>query len=406
MKIVGLIKTDFNIYNDTHQKLTINTDIRTPQTDSSQALQFDSIGEAAKYVSGESHKNAMFNMKTDRDIFYTINETINNYSPGSFSVEDEIKIASQLGAAFVLDGKILHTTDSQSFFYCFDMSGTEDAKRANNIALKQDIEPSPLNFEQQVNNLKTLYEHLGDIASAYTIDFDKALNGIINQFLSRGGMYVTADKEGVAESIYAIFNGTDGKYTVDDLKTMAVLSFERETLVGSYSSGEFQMGASLGYEAIHIEMAYKAGKLSDEAYTTVQNAFNSHVDDMIKKMDEYILHIKTDPFGIKNVTHSPVRPDLVYKSIDVMLGTLENDEFNQGLREALKTLNNMHNAMRESQLLDKGINDARYNAQFMGVIDRIKIGDRLQISSNSFTDYLNHPEWAIKGNPYPLSIKV
>ena len=406
MQIFNLVRTDFNIFDTSHQKLTINNTIREPQTDSNQAWEFDSIGDAVKFMSSEGHKRAMLSMEIDREIFYSTHESANNYTPGNFSVEDEIKLASQLGAAFVLDGKVVHTTNSATFMYVFDTSDTEEARRANSLACRQGINPSPLNFEQLVNNLKTLSEHLGDVANDYTVDFNKALDGIIEQFLSRGGMYVNADKEGVSESIYAMFNGTDGKYTVDDLKTMAVLSFERERLVGSYSSGEFQMGASLGYEAIQIEMAYRAGKLSDEAYATVKSTFGSHVEDMIKKMDDYINNIKSDPFGMKNVTHSPVRPELVYKSIDIMLGALKKADFNQGLREAIKTLDNMHNAMRESQLLDKGINDARYNAQFMGNVDRIKNGDRLQLSSNSFTDYLNRPEWAISGNPYPIYIKV
>jgi hypothetical protein len=266
---------------------------------------------------------------------------------------------------------------------------------------------SPLAFEIQLNNLSTLYDYLGDTAAQQKDVFDSAVQVIIDDFISKGGAFINADKEGVADSIHAFFNGEEGKYTLDDLKTMVVLSFENVGLYGGDSSSEHQVGASFGYQALNIEMAFRAGKLSDAAYATVKDMFATQVDDYIKLMDRYQTIAKTDPFGPKGVTYSPIRPDLVYKSIDIMLGALDNDDFNQGLREALRTLENMHTAQRDSQLEEKGEADQRLSLLFAGSLDaRIRTGDNIQVSSRFFTEYLNRPEWTISGNPFSVSITV
>jgi len=264
---------------------------------------------------------------------------------------------------------------------------------------------SALGFEAKVDNLKNLYEHLGESAVENRDVFDKALSGIIDDFIAKGGMYVSADKEGVADSIHAIFNGEEGKYTLDDLKTMAVLSFERVGLGVGDSGSEYQIGASFGLGAIQIEMARDAGKLSDAAYETVKDAFNKQIEDFIKQMEQYQEKAKTDSFGPKNVTYSPIRPELVYKSIDIMLDALKSDDFNQGIREAFKTLEDLHNAQRDNQLEDGKKADARFTVQFLGSYDdRARIGDNLNVSSQYFSEYLNRPEWTINGNPFSVSV--
>ena len=266
---------------------------------------------------------------------------------------------------------------------------------------------SVLGFKTRIDNLRNLYEYLGDTAAEHKETFDFAIQDIANSFLHRGGMYVNADKEGVTDSIRAIFNGEEGKYTADDLKTMAVLSFERVGIGAGDGGSEFQTGATFGLNALQIEMAREAGKLSDAAYETVKAAFDESVDDYIKQMDRYQELAKTDPFGPKGVTYSPIRPELVYKSIDIMLGAMKNDDFNQGLREAFKTLEDMHTAQRDNQLMEKGEADARFSTMFAGTVrERTFVGDYMQISSRSFTDYLNRPEWSINGNPFSISVSA
>jgi len=266
---------------------------------------------------------------------------------------------------------------------------------------------SPLGFEAKVNNLKNLYKYLGETGVESRDVFEKAIGGIIDDFITKGGMYVSADKEGVADSIRAIFDGEEGKYTIDDLKTMAVLSYERTGLGVGDSGSEFQIGASFGLGAIQIEMARDAGKLSDAAYETVKNAFNEQVEDFIKQMEQYQEKAKTDPFGPKNVTYSPIRPELVYKSIDIMLGALEKDDFNQGIREAFKTLEDMHNAQRDAQLEDGKKADARFTLQFSGSLDdKARVSDNLNVSSRFFAEFLNRPEWTINGNPFSVSLSA
>ena len=95
----------------------------------------------------------------------------------------------------------------------------------------------------------------------------------------------------------------------------------------------------------------------------------------------------------------------LYKSIDVMLGALEHADYNQGLREAIKTLETMHNSQRDSQQ-ENGKVDLRFSQQFTNPMTRVSDCDYLQISSKSLTDYLNRPEWSISGNPFPVSVKA
>lgn len=335
----------------------------------------------------EQAKSAMI---ADRDAFYTPDKFLAEYKPGSFSVEDEIKLASQFGTHFVLDGKIVRS------------SSGEILTHSNGVIHVN--QPSPLNFEQQINNLITLREHLGENADNYTAEFEKAVDSVIDHFLSRSGMYVNADSQGVADSIRAMFNGTDGKYTADDLKTMAVLSFERHS--ADARDSEIVVGMHLGLDALSIEMARKSGKLSDAAYATVKDSFAAHTEETIRNMNSYLEWAKKDAFMPKDVTYTPVRPDLVYKSIEVMLGALEDADFNRGLREAIKTLENTHNAQRDNQFLSKGIVDQRFSFSFMSSNDRERHGDNMDIKSGFFVEYLNRPEWAIKGNPFSFSVTV
>ena len=272
------------------------------------------------------------------------------------------------------------------------------------------IEPpnSVLGFEARINNLKNLYEYLGDTAIEHKNMFDFAVQDIIDGFLHRGGMYVNADKEGVADSIRAMFDGSDGKYSLDDLKTMAVLSFERLSFPGGEGRSEFQVGADFGYHALQIEMARNAGKLSDAAYETVKDAFDKSVEDYITQLNKYQESAKADAFSPKHVNYSPVRPELVYKSIDIMLGALEKDDFNQGFREALKTLEDMHTTQRDISLMGNGKAEARFSMTFAGNSERerTRTVDALQISSRYFTEYINRPEWQLNGNPFSISVAV
>ena len=395
MQIIGMTQTNFNIFNDTHQKLTVNTAQRAQPTLQGQP-QSTNMSENISQMNLAGRENTLRSLNAQREAFYSTDETL-NYTPGNLSVEDEIRLATQSGFAGIIDGKLTPSISQ----VILKTDGSAESKQANALALVKMNSPSPFDFEQKVNNLKSLYEHLGDTAINYSSDFENALNGLIDDFVSKGGFYVNADKEGVADSIRSMFNGTEGKYTVDDLKTMAVLSFER--IGAPESDNELQVGMKLGLDALSIEMARNAGKLSDAAYATVKDAFNTYVDDVIKQMNSYIEQAKNDPFMSKEVAYSPVRPELVYKAIDVMLGALENADYNQGLREAIKTLESMHNSQRDSQQ-ENGKVDHRFSGQFTNPMTRVSDGDYLQITSKSLTDYLNRPEWSVNGNPFPVSV--
>ena len=398
MKIIGMTQTNFNIFTDTGAKLSVNTANAAQRTQTTGEPITGNIDASISQMTLAGRENAIRSLNNQREVFYSTDETL-EYTPGYLSVEDEIRLATQYGLAGVIDGKLTPSVSQ----VIIKTDGSAESRQANALALAKATNPSPLNFEQKVNNLKNLYEHLGDAAINYSTDFEKALNGIIDEFVSKGGFYVSTDKEGVADSIRAMFSGMEGKYTVDDLKTMAVLSFER---VGAMESdSEIQTGMRLGFDALSIEIARNAGKLSDAAYATVKDAFAAYVDDVIKQMNSYIEHAKNDPYMPKGVAYSPVRPEMVYKAIDIMLRALENADYNQGLREAIKTLESMHNSQRDSQQVNGNV-DQRFNMLFTNPMTRISDGDLLQISSKSFADYLNRPEWSINGNPFSVSVTI
>jgi hypothetical protein len=395
MQIIGMTKTGINIFDPNQKDLTskINTNPQRAEPDRSQAL--TNMADQMAFLSSGIRENNIRAMTSEREVFYSRSNSLQNFNPGqhgALSVEDEIRLATETGFAGIVDGKLTPS---------FSLTWTNDPN------MKQDITTnSPLDFMQKINNLRSLFEHLGDNAVNYTTQFENALGGIIDDLLDRGGMYVNADREGVADSIRAMWSGTEGKYTADDLTTMAVLAFEAHAGAANGSGSEIQVGRALGFEALNIEMARRAGKLSDVAYETVKDAFAKRVDEITKLIDEYSDKAKNDPFGPKGVAYSPARPELVYKSIEVMLGALDNTDFNQGLREAIETLENMHNAQRDNQLLSNGEADWRFNMPFISPRERVMAGDLMPIQSRYFAEFLGKPEWAINGNPFSFNSTI
>jgi hypothetical protein len=396
MQIIGATHTNINIFTDPGQriKLTGNTAHEASTAVDKHVFvdkhMFSDMDSGVAELSRQARENNIKHMTREREEFYMADKTL-EYKPGGLSVRDEIRLATQSGYTSV------NADGSLGLSFSVGLVG-------NNSSLAPSTN-SPLNFETKVNNLKSLFEHLGDNALNYTAEFESALNGIIDDFLSTGGRYVTADKEGVAESIRAMFNGEEGKYSADDLKIMAVLSFE--SVVTSYPTGasEFKLGALLGFDALSIQMARNAGRLSDAAYATVKDAFNAHASELIKQMDEYLEWAKNDPFMPKDVTYSSARPELVQKAIDFMLGALNGDDFNQGIRAALRTLEDMYNAQRESQLENVSV-DQRFNLLFFSRSTRTSLGDAIEISSRFLSEYLNRPEWAVSGSVFSVSVTV
>jgi len=392
MKIIGFTQTSFNIFDPNQKDLTskINANPQRAAPDASQAL--TNTADQMAFLSSGARESNIKSMTSEREAFYSMSNSLQNFNPGqhgSLSVEDEIRLAIETGFAAIIDGKLTPS---------FSLTWTNDPSMTLDVTTN-----SPLDFMQKINNLKSLFEHLGDNAINYTTQFENALNGIIDDFLDRGGMFVNADREGVADSIRAMFSGTEGKYTEDDLTTIAVLAFE--SVGGGVTDSEVQLGMRLGFDALAIEMARREGRLSDAAYETVKSTFAAHVDDLIRQMNTYLDTAKADSTMPRNVTYSPVRPDQIEKTINIMLGALDHADFNQGLREAAKQLENMHNTQRESQL-ENGMADQRFNVPFMSQNERITFGDVVQINSQFFTEFLNRPEWTISGNPFSISVSA
>jgi hypothetical protein len=378
------MRTDINIFENAGPMLKVNAAKPESQT-VGDPLPTHSMDAGVAELNRIGRENAINQMTSAREQFYAESKPVADFSgftPQGFSIEDDNLVA------LIVDGNI-HT-----------FSAGQD------LALMQTAS-SPLSFEAKLGNLKNLIEHLGDSAANYTDIFDAALQGIVDEFIDRGGVFVQADKDGVAESIRAIFNGAEGKYTANDLKTMAVLAFET-SVGGAYSSGdsEHALGTILGFDALKIEMARNAGMLSDAAYSTVKDVFNAHVDELIKQMNDYLSWANNDAFMPKDVNYSPARPEVVWKTIDFMLKALDGNDFNQSIRATLRGLEDMHNAQRESQI-QSGSLDQRYNMRFLGSeFDRTLIGDSIQISSRFFADFLNRPEWAVSGSVFSVSVTV
>jgi len=91
--------------------------------------------------------------------------------------------------------------------------------------------------------------------------------------------------------------------------------------------------------------------------------------------------------------------------MDVMLAALESDNFNQGLRFALRTLEDMHNATRQSQI-ENGKLDARYNMPLLWHTFELSFENATQFGSKYFAEYLGKPEWTVSGNVFSVDTKV
>jgi hypothetical protein len=394
MQIIGAIQTNINIFTDPGQRIKIESAERSNQSAVTKAP-FSSMDAGIAELSRMTRENNIKFMNLEREAFYLMSSSLQSYNPGQhgqLSVEDEIRLATETGFAAIIDGKLTPS---------FSLTWTNDPNSILDVTTN-----SPLDFMQKIDNLRSLFEHLGDSALNYSSQFESALKGIIDDIISAGGRYVSADKEGVADSIQAMFNGDEGKYSADDLKTMMALSFE--SMINTFPPGasEHTLGAMLGYNAVMIEMARSAGRLSDAAYATVKTAFNTHVDDLIKQMDEYLDWQKNDPWSPKDVTYSPAHPEIVKEAIELMIKTLDGSDFNQSLRTTLRLLEGKHNAQRENQL-SNGALDQRYNTLFfITVNERTSFSDAAQISSRFFSEFLNKPEWTINSGLFSVNVTV
>ncbi|MCL2222517.1 MAG: hypothetical protein FWC20_09535 [Oscillospiraceae bacterium] len=394
MNIIGFTRTNWNIF-DLKEKGTdlsskINSAPQRVTPDASRAM--TNKADISDFMSRGARESNNRIITAQREEFYTRATSLQGFTPGEFgnlSVEDEIRRATETGFAAVIDGKLTPS---------FSVGWTTDPNSELTATTN-----SPLDFAQKVDNLRSLFDHLGDNAVNYKTQFENALYGIIDDLFARGGMFINADREGVAESIFAMFNGTEGKYSADDLKTMAVLAFE--AVGGGVTDSEVQLGMRLGMDAMKIQMARDSGRLSDAAYETVRNAFTANADDLIRQMNDFLDAARVDNTMPRNVAYSPARPELVNRAIDVMLGVLENADFNQGLREALSTLENMHNAQRENGL-ENGMADQRFNMQFMTERDRVSVGGNMQMGSQFFAEFLGRNDWAVNGNPFSVSVSA
>lgn len=330
------------------------------------------------------------------EAFYSPNESLSGYVPGGYSIDTEIALAIETGyAAIDSNGNIVPGFTGGAF-----TSGEElNAQLIN--------ERSALKFEQQLSNLQSLYKSLGADASKYDDKFSAALDKITEQLFDNryehSGMYINADKEGVASSIKAAFNGEEGKYSVDDIKSMIILDYESMSK-SPKSDSEFQLGTMLGFDAAAITAMQKSGKLSESAAATVWNTFNKRVDDMIAQANKNIESAKNDPFMPKGLSYSPINKELIYDSINAMIDAAMADNFAAGLRNALSMIAETRDAHIASQKESSGTYDQRYVGDIVNKNsnysqDKAFYFNRdVEVRSEYLSRYMSTPSFAITGN--------
>lgn len=321
------------------------------------------------------------------EAFYSPNETLTGYVPGGYSIDTEIMLAIETGyAAIDSNGQVV--------------PGFSEGSQLMN-------ERSPLKFAQQLENLQSLYNSLGEDASKYDDKFnaalDKIIAGLFDNRYEHSGMYINADKEGVANSIKAAFYGENVKYSVDDIKSMIILDYESMSK-SPKSDSEYHLGAMLGFDAAAITAMQKNGKLSDSAAATVWDAFNKRADEVIAKANRNIDLARNDPYMPKSLSYSPINKELIYDSINAMIDAAMSDNFAAGLRNALSSIAEMRDARIASQQEETGMYDQRY-ANDMLRKDNNYSQERafyfnrdVEIASSYLSQYMSAPSFAVSGN--------
>jgi hypothetical protein len=322
------------------------------------------------------------------ELFYMKSSFLEGYAPGEHSVEAEIMLATHRDYLGGTDGSGLSGIESEFF------------KGANDIviAFKTD---SPLVFEQQVNNLRKLYEHLGDNAVSYTAEFETALQGIIDEFVNKGGMYIQSDSGGVADSIRAMFRGEEGKYTAQDLKTMAALYFE-DNLKRTSNPVESTLGTFMASQISMIGAAFESGNLSEAAFETVVSKFTSMVDLFTERRNHMFNLLRNDPNSSNEFEYKPLNRDEIMDSMNELFNSMREGRFNSNFSSAIMNMFiKLHNSSFEIRFAYAEPNEDNKKL----FIDKDKDDDITRfenlISSGSshFSEFLNQTQLAVNNNP-------
>lgn len=343
----------------------------------------------------EARANYAVRQMKQHEAFYSPHQSLVGYTPGGYSIDTEIMLAIETGYAVIdSNGQVI-----PGFSGVIWTSGEDyNAQLVN--------ERSPLKFEQQLENLQSLYNSLGEDASKYDDKFnaalDKIIAGLFDNRYQHSGIYINADKEGVTNSVKAAFYGEDGKYSVDDIKSMIILDYESMSK-SPRSDSEYHLGAMLGFDAATITAMQKNGKLSDNAAATVWEAFNKHVDDVIAQANRNIESAKKDPYMPKTRSYSPINKELVYDSIKTMITVANADNFATGLRNALQSLSEMRDAHIASQQEASGTYDQRYVGDIFMLSEynherAFYFNRDVEVRSNYLSQYMSSPSFAVKGN--------
>jgi hypothetical protein len=331
--------------------------------------------------------------------FFMRSRFLDGYTPGDRSVHDEIMLATHRDYLRGTDGRGFSALEIEFF------------RGENDIALAFKTD-SPLIFEQQVNNLRRLYEHLGDNAINYTAEFETALQGIIDEFVSKGGMYIQSDREGVADSIRAMFRGEEGKYTAQDLKTMAALAFEDDLrrfnnrLENPHSS---TFGTFVASQMNMIGAAFESGKLSEAAFETVVSKLTSTVDFITGRLNHLFNLMRNDPNSSREFDYSPLDRDNIMDSINEVFNSMREGRFDRNLSSAmLGIFINLHNATLMLRFAYAEPNEDN-NRQFINrdrEDDIIRFENMISSGSQHFADFLNGTELAVNNKPLFVDVTV
>jgi hypothetical protein len=391
MQILPGIETNYNIYEKGSSTLTIEQPVFTkpvwtpvvPPPGGSQIGEKNALAmaETAKQWSEEGFENFKKTSQQVNEFFYGEDDTL-DYTPGNDSLSVEIAKATQLGYALIIDGKLSPTVHF-----------------SKNKDLHENLSYSPMYFQKQVDNLRSLYLSYGDGAKEHEAVFTDALNRIADQLIQTGGRYISADPNGIRESLSAMLHGEEGKYSREDMTSMLIASHHSSVASVGQVDNEYRLGMELGYSAVVITALKRNGKLSENAYRTMWDRFEKYVQERMEAVNKRIKQAEMEPYSSKKYTYTPLNNKLVQEAIGYMLRSLDQKDFNTGIRQAIDKIGKRYEDHRMY-----GRETGNLELRFLFTASSNIAGDKkygnyaYALSSKYLSDYMGDPGFALKGD--------
>jgi hypothetical protein len=254
-------------------------------------------------------------------------------------------------------------------------------------------------FQKQVDNLRSLYLSYGDGAKEHEAAFTDALNRIADQLFQTGGHYISADQNGIRESLSAMLHGEEGKYSLEDMTSMLIAAHHSSSGSVGQLDNEYHLGMELGYDAVVITALKRNGKLSDNAFQTMWDRFQKYVQERMDAVNKRIKQEEQDPYSSKKYSYAPLNQKLVQEAIGYMLRSLDQKDFNTGIRQAIDKIGKRYEDHRMDGRETGSLEWRFLSSAYFNIVGEKKYGNYAYASSSKYlSDYMGDPGFALKGD--------